>query len=530
MKKLILHFICAVLVISAFCAQAINAVALTEPTISVGDKTCNPGNEISLSVSLENNPGIMYLSATPKCYDEAGEETDYITIASVENGELFSLEEGINLIFDSDGNVEENGTLCTLHIAVAEDAPYGEYSVELILRESYNSSEQDVEVDITAGTVTVEKPHTPAAAVKENEVPATCTANGSYDSVVYCEDCGEELSRETKVVASKGHTLVTLKAKAATCTATGLTEGKKCSVCDTVTKKQETVAKKAHSLVTLKAKAATCTASGLTEGKKCSVCDTVTKKQETIAKKGHKEVTIKAVAATCTKVGKTAGKKCSVCGTVTQKQKEVAKKAHSYKTTTTKATLSKNGKTVKKCTVCDKVADTTTIYAAKTVKLSKTKFTYTGKTIKPTLVVQNSKGKAIASSNYTVSGTRSTKNIGTYKFTITFKGNYKGSKTLTYTVNPKTVSSLKLVSGKKQMTVSYKKDTSVGGYEILYATNSKFTKGKKTIKLSSANTAKTTIKKLVSKKTYYVKVRAFKKVSGKTYYGAYSSVKKIKVK
>ncbi|MCC8196575.1 MAG: hypothetical protein LIO49_07240 [Ruminococcus sp.] len=50
---------------------------------------------------------------------------------------------------------------------------------------------------------TVEIPatgHTEAEAVVENEVAATCTTDGSYDSVVYCSDCGEELSRETIVV------------------------------------------------------------------------------------------------------------------------------------------------------------------------------------------------------------------------------------------------------------------------------------------------------------------------------------------
>jgi len=47
--------------------------------------------------------------------------------------------------------------------------------------------------------------HTAAEAVKENEVAPSCTENGSYDSVVYCEECGEELSRETIVVKASGH-------------------------------------------------------------------------------------------------------------------------------------------------------------------------------------------------------------------------------------------------------------------------------------------------------------------------------------
>ena len=48
--------------------------------------------------------------------------------------------------------------------------------------------------------------HTPAAEVRENEKPATCEANGSYDTVVYCADCGEELSRETVTIPMTSHT------------------------------------------------------------------------------------------------------------------------------------------------------------------------------------------------------------------------------------------------------------------------------------------------------------------------------------
>ena len=50
--------------------------------------------------------------------------------------------------------------------------------------------------------------HVPGEAVTENEVAASCTTDGSYDSVVYCTDCGEELSRETVTVPATGHTYV----------------------------------------------------------------------------------------------------------------------------------------------------------------------------------------------------------------------------------------------------------------------------------------------------------------------------------
>ena len=47
--------------------------------------------------------------------------------------------------------------------------------------------------------------HHPGAAVEENRVEPTCTQNGSYDSVVYCQDDGAELSREAIVLPATGH-------------------------------------------------------------------------------------------------------------------------------------------------------------------------------------------------------------------------------------------------------------------------------------------------------------------------------------
>lgn len=53
--------------------------------------------------------------------------------------------------------------------------------------------------DIKAG-------HTPAEAVKESEVAATCTNSGCYNEVVYCSVCNEKISSELKTTEAKGHT------------------------------------------------------------------------------------------------------------------------------------------------------------------------------------------------------------------------------------------------------------------------------------------------------------------------------------
>lgn len=119
------------------------------------------------------------------------------------------------------------------------------------------------------------------------------------------------------------HTEVVDKAVEPTCTKTGLTEGRHCSVCSAVLVEQEVVKANGHTEVADKAVAPTCTKTGLTEGKHCSVCGEVLVEQEVVKAKGHTEVIDKAVAPTCTKTGLTEGKHCSVCSAVLVEQEVV---------------------------------------------------------------------------------------------------------------------------------------------------------------------------------------------------------------
>ena len=154
---------------------------------------------------------------------------------------------------------------------------------------------------------------------------ATCTESGE---ILYtCKKCGI-----TKIVTinSLGHTIVEDSAIAATCETEGKTEGKHCSVCGEVLKKQEVIPAKGHTEVIDEAVAATCETEGKTEGKHCSVCDEVLKKQEVIPAKGHTVVTDKAVAATCGTAGKTEGSHCSVCGKELKKQEVIPAKGHFF--------------------------------------------------------------------------------------------------------------------------------------------------------------------------------------------------------
>ena len=173
--------------------------------------------------------------------------------------------------------------------------------------------------------------HTAAEAVIENEKAATCTEAGSYDSVVYCAECGEELSRESVTVPALGHSEETVPGTAATCTETGLTEGKRCTVCGETTVAQEVIPALGHNEITVPGMPATCTATGLTDGKRCTTCGQITVPQEDIPATGHTEEVVPAVAATCTETGLTEGKKCAVCGETLVAQEVIPALGHSWK-------------------------------------------------------------------------------------------------------------------------------------------------------------------------------------------------------
>ena len=84
-------------------------------------------------------------------------------------------------------------------------------------------------------------------------------------------------------------------------------------------------------------------------------------------------------------------------------------------------------------------------------------------------------------------------------------------------------------TSKRSAKVSWKKVSGANGYQIQYAAKSNF-KSRKAITLKSGKTVVKTIRKLKSKKTYYLRMRAYKTIAGKTVYTNYSPVKKVTVK
>lgn len=207
---------------------------------------------------------------------------------------------------------------------------------------------------------------------------------------------------------------------------------------------------------------------------------------------------------------------------------------HTKVRTVTKATINKNGKIVTTCSVCKKTLSTAIIPKISSVKLSSNTFTYNGKTIKPSVIIKDSKGKKINNSNYTVAYSKGLKNVGNYKVTIKFKGNYSGTVNKTFTIIPKSTTLTNLSSSKKKVKVKWKKQVSqTNGYQLQYSLNSNF-KSAKLLNVTNNKVTTKLISNLKSKKKYYVRIRTYKnvKVNGKStkLYSKWSKSLNVKVK
>ncbi|MGN0653495.1 MAG: fibronectin type III domain-containing protein [Oscillospiraceae bacterium] len=263
-----------------------------------------------------------------------------------------------------------------------------------------------------------------------------------------------------------------------------------------------------HTIVTYgEAKAATCTQTGMTQGKKCSVCGAIVEEAKVVPKTAHKYIAT-VIKPTCTANGYTTHK-CSVCGN-TYTDTVVKATGHKNKTTTTPATTSADGRIVTTCTVCGEVLSTAKIYKATSIKLSKTSYTYNGKVQKPTVTVKNSKGEALKNgTDYTVSYASDCKNTGKYAVKITFKGNYSGTKTLYFNILPSKTTKLTATQTTSSIKATWTAVTGATGYKVVIY------KGSKAVKTVYTTKTTYTFSKLSKGTTYKVRVTAYKTIDGK---------------
>lgn len=225
---------------------------------------------------------------------------------------------------------------------------------------------------------------------------------------------------------------------------------------------------------------------------------------------------------------------CTICGEYIDTA--VDKLPHSYIATVHKPTYAKAGYTEYVCEYCgdkytgDKKAKLEPVSISNaSVKLKKTVYAYTGKEIKPAVTVTRGTKTLKKGTDYKVKYNNN-KKTGVATVVITGITAYEGSITKSFKITPKkaTVSSAKSTKS-KQITVKWKKDKQATGYELQYSMNSKFKSGTKTVNISKNSV----VSKIISSKkgkTYYFRVRAYKKAGGSKLYGAWSKVKKCKSK
>ena len=395
-------------------------------------------------------------------------------------------------------------------------------------------------------------------------VAPTCTTDGY--TLHKCSVCGASYKDNTTKATghSYGNSVVT---KQPTCTADG-TAIKTCTKCNaTVTEK---LPAKGHTAVTDKGYPATCTTAGKTDGSHCSVCNTVIKAQTVINATGHKSSGWIVDKAASIGVKGSKHKECTVCKKVLETAEIPAlsrisiSKASVTLSTSTYAydgkakkpgvTVKLNGKTLKNGTDYTVSYSNNTKVGTATVKITgkgnytgsvsktysiKNNFkkatvsgisnkSYTGKNITQSITVKYN-GKTLKNgTDYTVSYSNN-KKIGTATVKIAGKGSYTGTVTKTFKINPAKQEIQKLTAKSKAFFVDWAQKGSATGYEIQYATNSKFTSAKK-VTITNNKTDTKTISKLSGKKKYYVRVRSYTTVKGTKYYGAWSASKSVTTK
>ena len=395
-------------------------------------------------------------------------------------------------------------------------------------------------------------------------VAPTCTTNGY--TLHKCSVCGTSYKDSTTKATghSYGNSVVT---KQPTCTSEG-TKTKTCTKCNaTVTEK---LPAKGHTAVTDKGYPATCTTAGKTDGSHCSVCNTVIKVQTVINATGHKSSGWIVDKAASIGVKGSKHKECTACKKILETAEIPALSrisilkasvtlstsiyAYDGKAKKPGVTVKLNGKTLKNGTDYTVSYSNNTKVGTATVKITG-KGNYTG-SVSKTYSIKNNFKKATVSSistkaftgknitqsitvkyngktlkngtDYTVSYS-SNKNIGTATVKVTGKGSYTGTITKTFKINPAKQEIQKLTAKSKAFFVDWAQKGSATGYEIQYATNSKFTSAKK-VTITNNKTDKTTISKLSGNKKYYVRVRSYTKVKGTKYYGAWSASKSVTTK
>ncbi len=294
--------------------------------------------------------------------------------------------------------------------------------------------------------------------------PADCTLSGVQDAIK-CKDCGQWVQEQVEIPAL-GHDmrLVADKSVAATCEKEGV-NFLKCSRCEVV---EETAAPKLEHawgawIVDVEA---TCNTKG-EQHRECANCKLI-ETAEIPNGGGCDIVEMPAISPTCTEKGYTGGSHCSKCKTVYTEQIEVPALGHVYVENVIKATVSAGGQITTECQNCgDVIIDQIDKIAS--IKLSSSDVTYNGKARTPSVIVTDESDELlVAGKDYDYEYSEDEmKDCGAYKVYVTFKGNYEGEKTLTFTIGAGKTSSIKTTATQKgTMKLTWAEVEGATGYRV----------------------------------------------------------------
>lgn len=280
--KRTLTVLLALMLVWAACSVATFAKDY-DGTITASTATAKPGENVDVTITLGEHPGLVSLQI------EVGYDADALTLTGVADaGKLSTFEvdtdnltpNPFTLTWNGDlekKNITYNGVIATLTFKVKEDADLGDSNITIRSFDAMNYDMDDVFFNDVNGKVTITHDHTwkttwsydatnhwkdcesgdakdgvaahtAGTPVKENVVkPADCTTDGSYDLVTYCSVCGYEMSRVPTVDKAPGHSWAAAWSKDETqhwhiCTVCGETDTKADHAAGTPVKENASVA------------------------------------------------------------------------------------------------------------------------------------------------------------------------------------------------------------------------------------------------------------------------------------------------
>ena len=335
MKKIIAVLLTLILTLGM---STIVAFGAEKPTIEVSSVEGGRGDEVSVTVTLKNNPGIEGVTLGFE-YDD----TVLQLVEIKENKDLFPgtwmKKTGVTWA-SSSGDNTNNGIFLTLVFKISDNAEKGKTNVTVVYDEGdiSNANMDDVNFDVVPGGVTVNVPCQHADTKIINAKEATCCENG-YTGDTYCNECKTIIAKGSEIAKDADNHVGGTEvkgAKEATCAEKGYTGDTYCKGCGAVVAKGSEITKDADNHVggteVKGAKEATCAEKGYTGDTHCKGCGAVVAKGSEIAKdadnhvggtevKGEKE-------ATCTEKGYTGDTHCKGCGVKLESGEEIAMLDH----------------------------------------------------------------------------------------------------------------------------------------------------------------------------------------------------------